>query len=231
MGGVTPPDVLFSDVQNAVNRHQPELSVVRSEQLIILEGKFLVYGRDGPVDTPDGVFDSYKIWAGVAEGFPNERPVVLETGGRIPRIADRHVFPQHGTCCLGVWEEWLLKARDHRFETFLTGLMHNYFLSQSHYEVHGDWPFGDRSHGMLGILEAYSDILGLPSDEKIIAEDEKIIADYLRILSRRKIKGHALCPCGSGRRLRQCHSDDIQNLSQKIPPRMAKQMYRNIASA
>lgn len=138
---MTIPDALYSEVQKAVAQHQPELSVSRTERLIILEGQFLACGPDGPVDTPDGVFDSYKIQAGVTAGFPAEEPVVFETGGRIPRIADRHVFPEGGNCCLGVWEEWLLTAPDHRFETFLTGPMHDYFVSQTHFEVNGSWPY------------------------------------------------------------------------------------------
>ncbi|MDF2142943.1 SEC-C metal-binding domain-containing protein [Paenirhodobacter sp. CAU 1674] len=212
---MTISDDFYSEVQHAVVKHQPELTISRTDSLIILEGLFVVSGPAGP-------FDSYQIKAGITGGFPAEEPVVFEEGGRIPRIADRHVFPDHGNCCLGVWEEWLLSAQDLRFETLLTGRMHDYFVSQTYYEAHGEWPFGERSHGMRGVLEAYSDLLG-------IASDEKVIADYLHLLSRQTIKGHALCPCGSGRRLRQCHSDDIQRLSQKIPYFMAKRMYRTIA--
>lgn len=218
---MTIPDALYSEVQKAVAQHQPELSVSQTERLIILDGQFLVCGPDGPVDTPDGVFDSYKIQAGVTAGFPAEEPVVFETGGRIPRIADRHVFPEDGNCCLGVWEEWLLTAPDHRFETFLTGPMHDYFVSQTHFEINGLWPYGERSHGVLGVLESYADLLG-------VSPDEKVIADYLHLLSRQKIKGHALCPCGSGKRLRDCHSDDLRRLSQRIPSVMAKRMHATI---
>lgn len=208
-------DGFFSEVQRAVAQHQPELTVSRTDSFIILDGLFVVSGPAGP-------FDSYQIKAGISGGFPADEPVVFEEGGRIPRIADRHVFPDQGNCCLGVWEEWLLTAPDHRFESFLTGPMHDYFVSQTYYEVHGEWPFGERSHGRLGILEAYSDLLG-------IALNEKTIADYLQLLSRQTIKGHALCPCGSGRRLRKCHADDLEYLCRKIPPVMAKRMHRTIA--
>lgn len=219
---VTISDDFYSEVEQAVTKHQPELSVSRTDSSIILEGRFLVYGSDGPIDSLNGVFDSYEISAEVTGLFPAQEPVVFEIGGRIPKIVDRHVFPKDGDCCLGVWIEWLMKAPDHHFATFLTGPMHDYFVSQTYYEAHGVWPFGERSHGKLGVLEAYGDLLG-------VALDEKTISNYLQLLSRQKIRGHALCPCGSGRRLRQCHSDDLQRLSQKIPPFMAKRMYRSIA--
>ncbi|MDT0683556.1 SEC-C domain-containing protein [Roseicyclus sp. F158] len=219
---MTITEEFYSEVQQAVAEHQPELSVARIDRLIILEGRFLVYGKDGPTDTPNGVFDSYQIKAGVTAGFPIEEPAVFEEGGRIPRTADRHVFPKDGNCCLGVWEEWLLTASDHRFATLLTGPMHDYFVSQTYYETHGVWPFGERAHGKLGVLEAYGDLLG-------IALDEKTISEYLKLLSHQAIKGHALCPCGSGLRLRKCHGKDLDHLRRKIPPAIATKMYRSIA--
>jgi len=219
---VTISDDFYSEVQQAVAKHQPELSVERTDRLIILKGRFLVYGNDGPSDTPNGVFDFYQIKAGVTAGFPEEEPVVFEEGDRIPRTAERHVFPKDGNCCLGVWEEWLLTAPDHRFATFLTGPMHDYFVSQTYYEAQGAWPFGERSHGKLGVLEAYGDLLGLPPDEKTIAV-------YLRLLSRQTIKGHSLCPCGSGRRLRKCHVDELEHLRRMIPAVIAKRMHHTIA--
>ncbi|MES1934138.1 hypothetical protein T35B1_16096 [Salinisphaera shabanensis T35B1] len=209
-------DALFFEVQQAVNRHQPELTVSRTDNQIVLDGTFVVSGPDGP-------FDSYEIRAEITTAFPEEEPVVSETSYRIPRTVDRHIFPIGGNCCLGIWEEWLLMAPDHRFESFLTGPMHDYFVSQTYYEIHGVWPFGERSHGMPGVLESYADLLGVPLDARTITA-------YLRLLSRRQIKGHAICPCGSNKRLRHCHRNGLQRLSRKIPPAMANRMLNKIAS-
>jgi len=207
---MTIPDTLFSEIQQAVDRHQPELAVSRTGSLFVLEGLFVVSGPDGP-------FDFYQVQVRTTAGFPEEEPTVFEEGGRIPRIADRHVSPEGGNCCLGVWEEWLLTTPDHRFEAFLNGLMHDYFVSQTYFDVNGDWPFGEKSHGIPGLLESYADILG-------IAPDAEIIAHYLRLLSRPQIKGHVTCPCGSGKRLRKCHGNDLRGLASKIPNGVARQM-------
>ena len=83
---VTISDALYSDVQQAVDHHQPELTVSRTDSFIILKGLFAVSGPDGP-------FDSYQIQARITASFPMEEPEVFEMGGRITRIADRHVFP------------------------------------------------------------------------------------------------------------------------------------------
>jgi hypothetical protein len=122
------------------------------------------------VSGPAGSFDSYQVRVAVAVGFPWEEPLVFETGRRIPKTADRHVFPKFGNCCLGVWEEWLLTAPDLTFETFLTGIMHDYFVSQTFFEAKGEWPFGERLHGDAGVLESFADLLGVENDTMIVVE-------------------------------------------------------------
>ena len=123
---------LLAQVQQVVAARQPELTEKTTDDNNILNGPFVVYGPKGP-------FDAFHVSVGVPAGFPWEEPVVFETGDRIPKVADRHAFPQRGDCCLGVWEEWLLTAPDHSFDTFLTGVMHDYLLGQTYFEAKGEW--------------------------------------------------------------------------------------------
>tara|TARA_R110002124_G_scaffold285595_1_gene464348 strand:+ start:1045 stop:1494 length:450 start_codon:yes stop_codon:yes gene_type:complete len=143
--------------------------------------------------------------------------VVFETGGRIPKIADRHVFEDDKNCCLGVWEEWLFKSQDRSASSFIVGPLHDYFLSQCWYEATSEWPFGDRSHGNLGVLEEFCELLS-------IDVDHGQAVSHLKLLCRKTIKGHAACPCGSGKRLRSCHSKKLADLSDWTFPSMAKRM-------
>lgn len=205
---------LLTAFSSAVAEHQPELAVTSSSDLVFLEGRLVVKSADGP-------FDTFDVRVSVSPSFPFDEPSVFETGGRIPRVVDRHVFEESGACCLGVWEEWLILAPEHSPAAFLTGPLHDFFLSQCWYEVKGEWPFGDRSHGMLGILEAYCDILG-------IDQDLGKASAYLRLLSRRSIKGHITCPCGSGHRIRNCHREKLAALHVGIPPFMASRMLRKL---
>lgn len=205
---------LLAEFSLAVTKHQPELSVRVDKNFVLLEGKLVVYSPQGP-------FDCYDTLIGIPSGFPLENPVVFETGGRIPKEADRHVFEDHGNCCLGVWEEWLLRTEDPSAAAFLAGPLHDYFLSQSWYEAKGDWPFGDRSHGRLGVLEAYSDLLEI---ELSLSQARS----YLSLLAKAAVKGHYECPCGSGLRLRHCHRDKVEGLSDWILPDMAKRMLRRL---
>jgi len=202
---------LWDDFSASVSAHQPELKMRTFDGSIVLEGNLIVSGPMGP-------FDTYEIRVVVMMGFPWREPIVFETANRIPRIADRHISEGNGDCCLGVWEEWLLRSKNHSAAAFINGPLHDYFLSQSWFETKGVWPFDDRSHGSLGILESYCDILDLDLDRKVAMA-------YLRTLSRGRVKGHVLCPCGSGLRLRNCHSSKLESLRLLIRPHMAKRMF------
>lgn len=136
---MTVADELFTQMTRAVNAHQPELAASCSENIIILDGPLVV-------SIPKGPFDYYQVRLGVPVGLPWKEPIVLETGGRIPKLADRHVLPKEGICCLRVWEEWLLTVSDPSFENLLTGQLHDSFVCQSWFEAKGEWPYGRRSH-------------------------------------------------------------------------------------
>lgn len=211
VGGL--PDLL-REVRQAVAAHQPELAIKTTADAIMLTGPFVISGGDGP-------FDSYEVVVMIQEGFPVSEPLVFETGGRIPRIADRHIFPRIGACCLGVWEEWLLSPTKPTFERFLTGIMHDYFVSQTYFETRGEWPFGERSHGLAGIVESYSDLLQVPNDNSTVKS-------YLILLSQKQVKGHTRCPCGCGERVRNCHKSSLDTLRGRVSPNIAKRMLRAI---
>ncbi len=51
----------------------------------------------------------------------------------------------------------------------------------------------------------------------------------LRLLSMNEVKGHHPCPCGSGKALRQCHRDEVDELKKRIPSFMARRMLNRVA--
>ena len=115
----------------------------------------------------------------------------------------------------------MVTAPDHKFKTFLTGIMHDFFVGQTCFEVKGEWPFGERLHGQAGVLGSFADVLG-------VANDTTIVVQHLKLLSMREIKGHNSCPCGSGRKLRQCHREKLEELTKRIGPAIARRMLNRI---
>jgi hypothetical protein len=142
-------------------------------------------------------------------------PVVREIGGRIPRIDDRHISTD-GTACLLVPEEWLL-AGAQSLRAFLDGPIKNFFLGRLLVEAGKPWPFGQRSHGYEGLLEAYMELL--------VIDDPTRVTAYFDCLRRNAIKGHIECPRGSNKRLRYCHRAELQELAKRIPQHVAQQAF------
>jgi hypothetical protein len=149
-------------------------------------------------------FDRYGVAIKLPEHYPHGLPEVFETQGRIPRVLDRHVFPS-GALCLGVREElWLALGGNFSIESLLEGPIRGFFIGNSLVEEGEQWPDGDRSHGVPGILEFYAGYLG--------EKDPFALVDFLRAPIKEKVRGHWKCPCGSGAIIRNCHKEAVQAL-------------------
>lgn len=211
----------LEEVKAAIAFDQPKLHAVAEGSDILVRGTYLVFEK-GAIANPAGPISEFEIEMVLPERYPRREPKVFEVGGRIPRCPDRHINPD-GDCCVTVWEHWLVTASDHSFAAFLNGPVNEFFLGQYWYENTGTWPFGERPHGQKGLVEAYADSLS-------IAHNKKNLIYHLRLLSQDWPKGHWLCPCGSGKRLRYCHRDELMALHEKVPPRIAKLMLRRLKS-
>jgi hypothetical protein len=199
---------LLEEVCRAIAADQPDLRVSIVDGAVQVRGSYAV--RDSGV-----VLDHYQVAIRFPRDYPKTVPVVEEIGGRIPRITDRHISGD-GTACLLVPEEWLL-AGDQSFRAFLDGPIRNFFLGQILVEAGKPWPFGERSHGYDGLIESYMDLLAITDPARVIA--------YFNCLRRKALKGHFDCPCGSNKRLRNCHRAELQALAKRIPPHIAQQAY------
>ena len=83
----------------------------------------------------------------------------------------------------------------------------NYYYSYEYYQRYGVFPFGERGHGNKGVLETYQEIFNVNS-----TTTAKNVLDY--IVSHKKYRGHHLCPCYSGKKIRDCHKEIILHFLQ-----------------
>ena len=74
-----------------------------------------------------------------------------------------------------------------------------YFFSYEYYRRFGCFPFGERPHGLEGVLNTYQDILHEPDLKKVIS--------LMAYCVDKRYRGHVSCPCGSGKKLRCCHGN------------------------
>ncbi len=198
------PRLSMEEVRRALSFSQPLLTFFENEDFIFAKGTYVV--SDGP--HPQGPVTQFDIQCGFHKDYPKCEPIVFEVGAAIERIADRHMYTS-GVCCLCVWEEWLAKTRDTSFQAFCDGPLHNFFLSQVIYDQTGKWPFDERSHGAKGIAEGVASALGLELSETQANR-------YAQALAARELKGHWMCPCGSGQKLRDCHMEQVRQLRLKV---------------
>jgi len=77
----------------------------------------------------------------------------------------------------------------------------SYFFTYEYYMRFGEFPYGERSHGLDGVLESYQELLG--------AENLQETYDIMRFITTNCYRGHSLCPCQSGEKLRKCHGEKI----------------------
>lgn len=154
---------------------------------------------DSPV-----IHDAFEIQVKIPRDYPKEIPLVKETGNRIP--TNFHKFT-NGALCLGaplaVKKSFL---EDPTLIGFFKNCLAPYLYGFSYKEINGNLPFGELSHGGLGLLEYYRDLFG--------TKNTKVTIQLLLILAKSKYRGHMPCPCKSGKRLRNCHGHILLEVMQ-----------------
>lgn len=129
-------------------------------------------------------------------------------------IANRHInsaSDNHRACLCSpfVEEQYLVPTFD--FQKYFRQLVIPFLYGQLFYDQHKCWPWQDLSHGSIGLLESY---LKINDSRKAKECLEKLPRDTynwqsIKILLAQKtpIKGHVLCFCQDGSKIRNCHTD------------------------
>lgn len=169
----------------------------------------------------DGIAVRDRFRIRISKESPNSRrvPALREIGERTraialkwgkKRLADVHCNPD-GTACVCVKQEEVAKFPEGAdLPFFLDGLVRDYLYGLAFFDIYGRWPWGERSHGALGLLEFYA---GNP-DAQTPKDIEEVVAlirkgkdwkQYSKQLQRPR--GDRACPCGSGKPFRTCHRE------------------------
>jgi hypothetical protein len=169
----------------------------------------------GPLRLVEGLreIDRYDIAVVIRPGYPKKMPDVYEVAGRIPRNANHHMYPDGRACLFVPGERWRHWPRGSNLRGFLDGPVRSFFISQAIFERTGEWEFGQRSHGALGFVESYQELIG--------SRDLPTVLRYLEVLSRPKLRPRSPCPCNSGNAINVCHIRTLAELRGKVPYRDA----------
>lgn len=150
----------------------------------------------------DNVKDRYEVEIRVVSDYPRKVPTVKETGSKID--PNFHHNPD-GTLCLEapLTVHEIFRANE-TLLNFTDNLLVPYLYIHSYYRMNGKLPFGEHAHGAEGILADYK--------KRFEISDDSIVLGLLQILAEGAYRGHHLCPCGSKKKLRNCHGGCIRNL-------------------
>lgn len=190
--------ILFEQFIELQSRY-PRLRLTQDEK-----GLFVVRGELDFSASFEDVYieDSYSIEIVLPRNYPDISPRIFESNKRIP--PNYHMF-EDGSLCLGA----PVAVRKTFYQTpTLIGFVENnvipYFYRYSYKCEYGGYPFGELSHGLIGIREFYQEHFNVDKPE--------IILRLLEILAKNIYRGHHNCPCLSGKKVRDCHGDRLLEL-------------------
>ena len=155
------------------------------------------------------VEDCYELQFEIPKDYPASPPFVYETEGKIPK--DFGHFMAGGNFCLGAPVEVRRRFAQHgSLIRFIEDQVIPYLFSYSYKRDHGELPFGELSHGTIGLIEYYNGFFGTSfiASLRLI----KCLADGFA-------PPRMVCPCEGGRKLRDCHGPRLAALRPHLAPK------------
>jgi hypothetical protein len=160
--------------------------------------------------------DEYEIEITVFPGFPAWVPSVRETAERIP--ASYHKLDD-GSLCLGSPTRLhLILSTSPTVKGFVDRCVVPYLYGYSYVEKHGHPPFGELSHGELGIREDFASLYGVTNPRRV--------REFVRLTGMKKREANKQpCPCGRPLRLGRCHHRRVNHLRDRLGRRWFRDWY------
>ncbi len=179
--------------------------------MVLKQESVVVHGTYG-ISIPESVQQiEFGISILTSLKYPKEPPTLFCNDPNLPvGDIDRHIMDD-GSACLGVYADimtrWSLKSG---IVNYLEGLVAPFLVWQAYYNAHQKPPsWGERPHFAEGITEFYAELLGMNRHQAVV--------EFMKLLARKnRPKGHEICPCGSGERIRRCHRELLYNTREKI---------------
>lgn len=123
-------------------------------------------------------------------------PYVIDTGNRIAKDYP-HRYKNGGLCLETDASIRIRFLEGFSLVAWMQEFVEPYYFSYEFFQRYGEFPFGERGHGMQGIMETYQELF----HEK----DPVAVLALMSSICEHPYRGHSLCPCGSERKLRLCH--------------------------
>ena len=133
-------------------------------------------------------------------------------------IADRHFGQRDKSACLcSPLEEESFLVPKFEFKKYFEQLVIPFLYGQVFYTTEKHWPWDEFKHGGIGLLQSYEQTCNNSTSPFVenflnyLKQDARWPA-YKKILILTRPSRQA-CPCGTGKKLRDCHPEAIKGLA------------------
>lgn len=189
---------LLNDVQEAVKVYD-KLKINKDAGTV--SGEFEIVNPE-----TDQVLESFNLEISFPKKYPYQQlPSVKELSHKIPRNPDRHIY-DNGTLCLTTpIREFLICKKGITLIQFFEEILRPYLATQMAISMGWlkEFPQGEYSHGFEGIYESYSEFFKIEDADKIIEGLKMVFTKNQR---------NKPCFCGSEKKLKKCHINEISTL-------------------
>lgn len=175
----------------------------------LVDEKYLLAGELEVIDAAGKLWEIYQVEIHYEDGFPHRFPSLYETGGKIPKIGDWHVYENTLACCVKVEPAEMIRCvHGITITEYITEEALPYLFNQTHRRLEGYYVNGEYAHGLVGIYQFYSEMLHTGKDY------QKTLNLMHFIASNGRPGRTSLCFCGSGFKFRNCHRTVFDKLKQ-----------------
>ena len=146
--------------------------------------------------------DDYLIEMVIPSNYPDSLPTVKDKANRISRDFHKQT---DGTLCLGASLALRFNfSKQPSLLGFIEKCVIPYLYAYSYNCKYGSLPYGELAHGWEGILDYYKDLFKIDDSQKILR--------LVKSLAQNQYMAHSRCPCGSRKKMRDCHGNLIRKL-------------------
>lgn len=157
----------------------------------------------------------------VPRDYPLALPIVNELSNCIAE-GYPHRYEGGQLCLASNLELMMFFNRNNDISIFVEQYIIPYLYTYKYYEFFGIYPYGERSHGPMGDLEYLKDLLAV--------NDWSQVYNIMIFVMNSHYRGHIQCPCGSGKRIRNCHGEIVKQMMdaglRKECIRILKEIYK-----
>lgn len=186
-----------------VKEKYPMLDISKCEDDYIFSGEFILNHVYDEIRMT-GKFDLEIVVPG---DFPLAFPRVRELSNCIDEDYP-HQYTNGQFCLASDLELRMFFSQDTDICSFIEKYVIPYLYTYRFYEEYGVYPYGERSHGTMGNLEYLQDLFQV--------DDWKQVLDFMLFVVQSSYRGHLLCPCGSGKRIRNCHGEILKKVMNAV---------------